>query len=118
MGVKVRQQLQSEEKQLKKMSRPLRTDNITTACNYWVKRVHKGDEACPQSPGWKLIKDEHTGVLKCEDRIKGYRSTYLPGGPLPEKLVAHTHTQSGHASWHCNHDGKCEREFVRTTVES
>ena len=47
MGVKVRQQLQSEEKQLKKMSRPLRTDKITTACNYWVKRVHKGDEACP-----------------------------------------------------------------------
>ena len=34
------------------------------------------------------------------------------------RSLLHTHTQSGHASWHCNYDGKCEREFVRTKVES
>lgn len=29
-------------------------------------------------------------------RIKGYRSTYLPGGPLAEKLIVHTHNQVMH----------------------
>ena len=76
----------------KKASGPLVTEEITTARNHWVKRVQKADKACLQSPGWNLVKDEHTGVLKCEGRIKGYRPTYLPGGPLTEKLIVHTHT--------------------------
>ncbi|XP_020611021.1 uncharacterized protein LOC110049558 [Orbicella faveolata] len=78
------------------MSGPLVTEEITTASNYWVKRVQKADDTCLQSPGWKLIKDEHTGVLKCEGRIKGYRPTYLPGGPLAEKLIVHIHNQVMH----------------------
>ena len=61
-----------------------------------MKRVQKADKACLQSPGWNLVKDEHTGVLKCEGRIKGYRPTYLPGGPLTEKLIVHTHNQIMH----------------------
>ena len=78
------------------MSGPLVTDEITTASNYWVKRVQKADKPCLWSPGWKLIKDEHTGVLKCEDRIKGYWPTYLPGGPLTEKLTVHIQNQVMH----------------------
>jgi len=81
---------------LKKMRGPLVTEEITTAINYWVKRVQKADDACLQSPGWKPIKDEHAGVLKCEGRIKGYRPTYLPGGPLAEKHIVHIHNQVMH----------------------
>ena len=81
-----------------------------------MKRVQKEDKAYLQSPGWNLMKDEHTGVLKCEGRIKGYRPTYLPGGPLAEKRIVHT--QSNNASWHLKLDGECERELVDTEVES
>ena len=81
---------------LKKKSGPLVTEEIATARNYWVKRVQKADETCLQLPGWKLIKDEHTGVLKCEGRIKGYRPTYLPGGTFAEKLIVHIHNQVMH----------------------
>ena len=79
-----------------KTSGPLVTEEITTARNYWVKRVQKANKACLQSPGWKLVEDEHTGVLECEGRVKGYRPTYLPGGPLAEKVVAHVHNQIMH----------------------
>ena len=40
----------------KKTSGPLVTEEITTARNYWVKRVQKADKACLQSPGWNLTK--------------------------------------------------------------
>ncbi|XP_068741919.1 uncharacterized protein [Montipora capricornis] len=77
-------------------SGPLVTEEITTARTCWVRRVQRADQASLQSPGWKLVEDEHTGVLKCEGRVKGYRPTYLPGGPLAEKLVAHVHNQIMH----------------------
>lgn len=81
---------------LKKKSGPLVTKEITTVRDYWVKRVQKADEACLRSPGWKLIKGEHTGVLKCKGIIKGYRPTYLPGGTFAEKLIVHIHNQVMH----------------------
>lgn len=96
----------------KKTLGPLVTEEITTARNYWVKRVQKADKACLQSPGWNLMKGEHRGVLKCEGRNKGYRSTYLSGGPLAEKLMVHTRMQSNHASWCRKHGGECQRELV------
>ena len=78
------------------MSGPFVTEEITTASDYWVKRVQKAEETCLKSPGWKLVKDDCTGVLKCEGRIKGYRPTYLPGGLLVEKLILHIHNQVTH----------------------
>ena len=81
---------------LKRRSGPLVTEEITTATTCWVRRVQRAGQASLQSPGWKLVQDEHTGVLKCEGRVKGYRPTYLPGGPLAEKLVAHVHNQIMH----------------------
>ena len=57
-----------------------------------MKRVQKADKAYLLSPGWNLMKDEHTGGLMCEGRIKGYRPPFLSGGPLAEKLIVHTHT--------------------------
>ena len=81
---------------LKKTSGPLVTAEIITARNYWVKRVQKAGKACLQFSGCKLIKDEHRGFLKCDGRIKGYRTTYLPGRRLPEKLGVHKHNQIMH----------------------
>ena len=81
---------------LKRRSGPSVTEEITTARTYWVRRVQRADQASLQSPGWKLLEHEHTGVLKCEGRVKGYRPTYLPGAPLAEKLVAHVHNQIMH----------------------
>ena len=43
-----------------------------------------------------MVKDDSTGVLKCESRIKGYRPIYLPGGLLAEKLILHMHNQVVH----------------------
>ena len=80
----------------KKMSGPLVTEEITAASDYWVKRVQKAEETCLKSPGWKLVKDDCTGVLRCEGRIKGYRPIYLPGGLLAEKLILHIHNQVMH----------------------
>ena len=80
----------------KKMSGPLVTEEITTARDYWVKRVQKAEETCLKSPGWKLVKDDCAGVLSCEGRIKGYRPIYLPGGLLAEKLILHIHNQVMH----------------------
>ena len=86
----------ARRKKFKKTSRPLVTEEIATASDKWVKRVQKADKPCLQTTGWNLIKDEHTGVLKCKGRIKGYRPTYLPRGPLAEKLIVHTHNQIMH----------------------
>ena len=80
----------------KKMSGPLVTEEITAASDYWVKRVQKAEETRLKSPGWKLVKDNCTGVLRCEGRIKGYRPIYLPGGLLAEKLILHIHNQVMH----------------------
>lgn len=61
-----------------------------------MKRVQKAEKACLEFPGWKLIKDEHRGFLKCDGRIKGYRTTYLSGRRLAEKLSVHKHNQVMH----------------------
>ena len=64
----------------------------------------------------KLVKDDHTGVLNCEVRMKEYRPIYLPGGLLAESYPSHL--QSGHASWCGENDGERERNLVDTKVES
>ena len=81
---------------LKRKSGPLVTKEITTVRTNWVRRAQRAVQASLQSPGLKLVEDKHTGVLKCEGRVKGYRPMYLPGGPLAEKLVAHVYNQIMH----------------------
>ena len=56
---------------LKRRSGPLVTEEITTARTYWVGRVQRAFQASLQSSGWKLVEDEHAGILKCEGRVKG-----------------------------------------------
>jgi hypothetical protein len=33
-----------------------------------------------ETPGWKLAKDEDTGILKCKVRIHGYEPVFIPNG--------------------------------------
>ena len=44
----------------------------------------------------KLVKDDHTGFLNCEGRMKECRPIYLPGGLLAEKVILHIHNQVMH----------------------
>ena len=86
----------ARKNKLKRGSGPLVTKVITTARTYWVRRVQRADQARLQLPGWTLVEDEDARILKCEGRLKGYRPTYLPGGPRADKLVAHVHNQIMH----------------------
>ena len=81
---------------LKRTSGPTITEKIIKARNYCVMRVQSADQARLQSPGWKLLQDEHTGLFKCEGRIKGYGPTYPPQGSFAEVLIVHVHNQTMH----------------------
>ena len=47
-------------------------------------------------PGWNLVKDEDTNILKCKGRIPGYEPTYIEGGVFAEKLIRHVHEEIKH----------------------
>ena len=64
-----------------------------------------------------MAKDDHTGVLKCEGRIKRLTAD-LPSWWFTCGEAYLSHPQSGHASWCREHDGECERKLVDTKVES
>ena len=49
-----------------------------------------------EAPGWQLIKDDETGILKCKGRIAGYQPTYLDAGQFVEKLIRHTQEKIMH----------------------
>ena len=75
---------------------PLTTDEIVNARNKWVKRVQKKDGVELRSPGWKLVEEPISGILKCEGRITGYQPTYLGGGMFVNKIIAHVHNEIMH----------------------
>lgn len=75
---------------------PLNTDEIARARNKWVKRVQEKSQPDLRSPGWKLVKDPETGILRCKGRVKSYEPIYLSGGAFECKLIAHTHEQILH----------------------
>ena len=49
-----------------------------------------------ESPGWKLVTDENTGIFKCKGRIPGYQPTYIEGGIFADKLICHIHKDVKH----------------------
>ena len=49
-----------------------------------------------EKPGWKLVKDERTNILKCVGRIQNYTPTYLEKGLFIQKLVKHVHDRMRH----------------------
>ncbi|XP_074624492.1 uncharacterized protein LOC141882446 [Acropora palmata] len=49
-----------------------------------------------ERPGWKLVKEEKSSILKCAGGVSGYNPTYLEDGPFVRKLIQHVHTQVKH----------------------
>ena len=49
-----------------------------------------------KKPGWELVKDKETNLLKCRGRIQGYNPVYLEDTQFTRKLIQHVHTQIQH----------------------
>ena len=69
----------------------LTTEEILNARDYWVRKEQNKITEIKQTPGYRVEKDEETGILKCYGRIQGYNPTYLEMGLFAEKLISHTH---------------------------
>ena len=86
----------AKNRKTKKKSGPLTTEEILSAEDCWVRRVQVDVESDLETPGWKLAKDEDTGILKCKGRIHGYEPVFIPNGHFAEKLIRHAHQQVNH----------------------
>ena len=49
-----------------------------------------------QFPGWRLVKEEETGIIVCNGRIPGYRPVYVDEAAFVEKLIQHIHEKIMH----------------------
>ena len=79
-----------------KKSGPLYTKELAKAKQHWVERAQRGIPDDMERPGWKLVKDKETNLLKCTGRIQGYNPVYLEDGPFTQKLIQHVHNQIKH----------------------
>ena len=85
------------KKQMRKKPKgALCTDEIRQAKELWVRRAQKRIPQDTETPGWRLVEDKETGVLKCVGRIPGYRPTYLEDCRLTQKLIGHVHSEIKH----------------------
>jgi hypothetical protein len=64
-----------------------------SARNKWARRVQQKDPPDIQSPGWRLVEERDTGILKCEGRVTNYQPIYLGRGAFENKLITHIHNQ-------------------------
>ena len=80
----------------KKRKGALCTDENRQAMELWVRRAQKRIPQDTETPGWRLVKDKETGVLKCVERIPGYRPTYPGDCLLTQKLIRHVHSEIKH----------------------
>jgi hypothetical protein len=100
----------------KKKSGPLVTEEIIAARNSWVRRVQRGVNPELQAPGWKIIEDNETKVLKCKGRIHGYEPIYLEGRRTFRREVNSTYSQQNQTFWCRKYYGYFERTLVDTTT--
>jgi hypothetical protein len=56
-----------------------------------VKKVEEDISSEPRAPGWEVIREGDSGVLKCKGRIPGYQPMYVEGGDFRE--IDHAYTQ-------------------------
>eukprot|EP00795_Rhopilema_esculentum_P006372 gene6372-biopygen7981 len=85
------------KKRKEKVTRgPLTTEEIMSARDHWVVREQRYIIEMKETPGWKLIRDEKTGMLRCQGRIQGYQPIYLEKSLFTEKLIRHTHRKVMH----------------------
>ena len=75
---------------------PLTTEEIMRARDLWVKRAQRNIIEMKEAPGWKLVRDDHTGILHCQGRVQGYNPMYLEESLFVEKLIRHTHEKVMH----------------------
>ena len=80
----------------KKRKGVLCTDEIRQAKELWVRRAQKIIPQDTETPGWRLVEDKETGVLKCVGRIPGYRPTYIEDCLPTQKLIRHLHSEINH----------------------
>ena len=71
----------------KKMAKHfLSGEEILNARDYWVRRVQRDVSEDLEAAGWSLMKDENTGILKCNGRTKDYQPVYIESGLFADKL--------------------------------
>ena len=75
---------------------PLTTEEINSARDCWVRKIQTDLQPTLKAPGWKLIKKQSTGILRCKGRIFGYQPVYLEEGVFAEKLIRHSHQEMKH----------------------
>ena len=86
----------SKTKKVKRKSGPLNTDEIMSARNRWIRRVQRNDQPDLRSPGWTLVREAETGILRCEGRVANYQPIYVGGGTFENKLIMHVHNRIMH----------------------
>ena len=72
------------------------TEELNYARDRWIKKEQAGVEPDIESPTWKLVTEENTGIFKCKGRIPGYQPTYIEGGVFADKLIRHIHEDIKH----------------------
>ena len=75
---------------------PLTTEEIMRARELWVKRAQRNIMEMKETPGWRLVRDECSGILRCQGRIQGYCPIYLEESLFAEKLIRYTHEKVMH----------------------
>ena len=88
--------LRAKKRKFKKRRGPLTTEEISDAENLWIRREQRYVTSNLERPGWSLVKDPTTNVLKCQGRIPDYNPVYLEDGLFVEKLIRHVHEQVMH----------------------
>ena len=88
--------LRAKKSRTKKRRGPLTTDEILEAQNCWIRREQKYIAHDLEQPGWSLMEDPVTKVLKCQGRIPNYTPIYLEEGLFVTKLIRHVHTEVMH----------------------
>jgi hypothetical protein len=88
--------LRAKKSRTKKRRGPLTTDEIFEAQNCWIRREQKYIVHDLEQPGWSLVEDPVTKVLKCQGRIPNYTPIYLEEGLFVTKLIRHVHTEVMH----------------------
>ena len=75
---------------------PLTVMELNKAKVRWVKKIEADLSPDNQAPGWKVVREEESGLLRCKGRIPGYPPIYLPSGEFTDMLIMHTHKEINH----------------------
>ena len=69
---------------------PLTTEEIMRAREFWVKKALTNIIEMKETPDWRLVRDECSGILQCQGKIQGYHPIYFEESLFVEKLIRYT----------------------------